>query len=260
VVVLADFETRRAVGMNPKARFYRFSAAVWSDLVNRRFVESDGVVFQLDVEIAIAQDRDFMGAAETKPDAPGIRSCGNFKVKFQLSAPAVINEVDPRIDMVQSLDSQYANALEAAVSLDDSAFRCTALQAEWKVDPIPILQSFFAVLPNLELELEQSTAGLSNCSQDWKDSAETIEKYLESGVVPSTLRKDEGAGEFHPTLIALLNSAYRFYIRSMPLLMNRIANADPNEVESRIRWTRRVENWTSKAIEDVLLLSKRPSK
>lgn len=171
-----------------------------------------------------------------------------------------ILQTDGWWDMVQSLDSQYANALGAAVSLDDSAFRCTALQAEWKVDPIPILQSFFAVLPNLELELEQCTAGLSNCSQNWKDSAETIEKYLESGVVPSTLRKEEGAEEFHPTPIALLNSAYRFYIRSMPLLMNRISNADPNEVESRIRWTRRVENWTSKAIEDVLLLSRRPSK
>jgi hypothetical protein len=162
-------------------------------------------------------------------------------------------------DMALSLGSQYSNAMDASNKVPDSSFLCSALQVELKVDPVPVLGAFFAVLPKLELELEQCTVGLPNCSQDWKDSAETIERYLGLGIVPSTLRNREKKEEFHPSPVALLNSAYRFYVRSMPSLMSHIAKADPNEIESRVQWTRRVETWTAKAIEDVLLLNRRPS-
>lgn len=158
-------------------------------------------------------------------------------------------------DTVQSLDSQYAKVLMAAVELKDSDFRCSALQA----NPVPVLETFFAVLPNLEVELEKAASGLQVCAQEWKDSADIIERYLEYGIVPSTLRRSTEGDNFTPSPIALLNSAYRFYIRSMPALMGRIKDADPNDIEKRIRWTRRVENWTAKAIEDVLLLNGRPA-
>ena len=89
------------------------------------------------------------------------------------------------------------------------------------------------------MELEQSTAGLSNVSDTWKSSAPTIESYLEHGVVPSSaFRGKHETSPFTPEPVALLNSAYRFYIQSMSKLLSHIENADARSITDRIRWTK----------------------
>jgi hypothetical protein len=160
---------------------------------------------------------------------------------------------------LQRIDSHYVRALEAADTLADGDFRFQQLKTN-NIDPVPVLQSFFAVLPKVESELELSTLGLSNASEKWKESAAAVESYLEHGVVPSTLRSSEGAPLLTPEPVALLNSAYRFYVQSMSKLLSHIEGADENSITHRIRWAKRIETWTAKAIEDVLLLRGRVNK
>lgn len=175
---------------------------------------------------------------------------------LRLRQQVLILRKDGWWDEVQKIDSQYARTLEAASALTDADFKFTEL-VKYGINPDLVLQSFFKVLPNMELELEQSTAGLSNVSDTWKSSAPTIESYLEHGVVPSTLRSNAETSPFTPEPVALLNSAYRFYIQSMSKLLSHIENADARSITDRIRWTKRIEMWTAKAIEDVLLIKGR---
>jgi dCTP deaminase len=92
----------------------------------------------------------------------------------------------------------------------------------------------------------------------WENQNDLIEKYLEYGVVPSTLIPDKADEPIAPNQIALLNAAYRFYIGSLPRLISRIEKADNKRIADCSDWSKRLEMWAAKAIEDVGLFDGQP--
>jgi hypothetical protein len=173
---------------------------------------------------------------------------------LRLRQQAMRLERDGWWNELKAIDSQYATSIVAAKELEDKDFVCPALFSEHSMDPVPVIQSFFKILPRVEIELEQATAGLTSSSRGWSAFSDGIASCLEHGVVPSSLRDEAGEPS---DVVTLLNSAYRFYVQEMPKLMLHIAKADPASISDRMHWARRVELWTSKAIEDVLLLRRK---
>jgi hypothetical protein len=156
---------------------------------------------------------------------------------------------------VLEIESHYSRTLAFAEKLTDPEFSCRWLEGEapLAIHVRRLLTCFFNVLPKLEASLEEATAGLKIARDQWAESAELIEAYLEQGVVPSTLQREEDGPLLIPAPVSLINSAYRFYLQSLPKLLDRIDDAGSGQVTDRAFWSHKVEEWTSKGIEDVLL-------
>jgi hypothetical protein len=78
-----------------------------------------------------------------------------------------------------------------------------------------------------------------------------ISEYFREAVVPSTIVIDNK--QRNPRTVVLINSAFCFYLMSLPSLVANIAEQDPESVEARSKFTERLELW---AIEDSRLLEK----
>jgi hypothetical protein len=72
-----------------------------------------------------------------------------------------------------------------------------------------------------------------------------IENCLRVGVVPHSAT----AGP--PDPVSIINSAFCFYLTSLPGIIGQFERAGAeNEVDVYAKWTKRLEMWTMKAIED----------
>jgi hypothetical protein len=84
-----------------------------------------------------------------------------------------------------------------------------------------------------------------------------VEQYLHHGLVPSTIIQ-EGI-EVHPGFTTIVNAAYRVYLESLDELLAKIERVDGSPSPSeRGWWTRRLETWTMKAVEDEGILGGAP--
>jgi hypothetical protein len=81
-----------------------------------------------------------------------------------------------------------------------------------------------------------------------------ISEYFREAVVPSTIVIDNK--QRNPRTVVLINSAFCFYLTSLPSLVANIADQNPESVEARSKFTERLELWALKAIEDSRLLEK----
>lgn len=68
------------------------------------------------------------------------------------------------------------------------------------------------------------------------------------GIVPSAPTDFENVTV--PDPVAVINAAFCFYLSALPRLMDNLEKQDPKNLEHRSKWTRRLEMWTMKAIED----------
>jgi hypothetical protein len=151
------------------------------------------------------------------------------------------------------VDSHYVKVLEAAKQMTDTDFDFPGM-----TDPDRVLKAFFTIVPKIFSELESLTTGLGSACGRWKTEHVAVESYLEHGVVPSSLLEKEGEAKFNqPDSIALVNSAYKFYVESLHRLLAHIKDADDSDVRTRSEWASKVEVWTAKAIEDIGLLTRK---
>lgn len=77
-------------------------------------------------------------------------------------------------------------------------------------------------------------------------------QYFREAIVPSSIVID-GKRE-HPSPVVLMNAAFRFYLESIPSLIENVEKENPASVEARSRFAERLELWSLKAIEDCRLL------
>lgn len=88
---------------------------------------------------------------------------------------------------------------------------------------------------------------------DFMENNALVTSYLEHGVVPSTLYKDEIKRHPHP--ITVLNSGYFFYLKGMTPLLERVIT-NLNSIDKRITYEKLLNSWLGKAIEDWQILLK----
>jgi hypothetical protein len=92
----------------------------------------------------------------------------------------------------------------------------------------------------LEVTPENATA-----VRRFKNARTSIEECLSAGVVPHT------ADANGPDPVSVINSAFCFYLTSIPTVVKKFEGIKAeNDVAAHSLWTKRLEMWTMKAIED----------
>jgi hypothetical protein len=160
---------------------------------------------------------------------------------------------------VQRIDSHYVRALETAAVLKETDFGFTELRSYFSaIDPADVLAAFFAIIPQLINELNTITAGLNLGTDDWTQTDENIALYLQNAIVPSSIRS--GALNDIPRFpepTSLLNASYKCYLEGMDPLLSNIKGADMTSKDDRAKWASKIEMWTGKVVEDVMLMTRR---
>lgn len=171
---------------------------------------------------------------------------------FRVRQQARILKKDGWWEELLKVKSHYVSTLAAAENSKDGDYTFSKIGV--LCDPGEVLTSFYSVIPLIEVELDNVTRDLKIGFADWNTGASEIAKYLSNGVVPSSLLEKVGEVKFaHPSVVTLLNEAYRFHAESLDDLIAKISGADKNNIAHRTAWSTKVEMWTSKAIEDISL-------
>lgn len=191
--------------------------------------------------------------AATKPKPPiqfyPLHPSHPFRIKYQADLLKRL-EWWPQI---RSIDSRYLRVLESLSDLGDNDF----IDAD-DVGTAPLVEAFFKIIPEINSHLGRIVGSLDTGVHEFGQLREHITHYLQEGIVPSTITIQVGSDESQqvtPSAVALLNSFACFYLENVERLMDRVEGQDKNSLERRIHWIRKLEGWTSKALEDITLSS-----
>lgn len=158
-------------------------------------------------------------------------------------------------DLIKDLDSRQCTVLRALLELNPDTF----IEAEDAAggERTPFVKALFDVRPQVKKQVGNVTNGIDSRLQEYRFLCTPIAEYLSNGIVPSTLNVTDLDGsplQVHASPITLLNASYRFYLEGVEELMSRIKDQNLASARDRTAWMRRIENWTTKALEDVALL------
>jgi hypothetical protein len=190
---------------------------------------------------------------DAKPQLESYRLYPSHPLRVKLQSELLMEE--GWWDFVDAVDSRYAAVLRVLAHLDLKKF-IEAEERDAEAGRAPFLKSLIMLIPEIKKLVRSATDGIDPRIYEYSHLWRPIGEYLRKGIVPSTLIiETEGTcQEVHPSPITLLNAAYRFYLEQIEQLMSGIRNQDQSSPESRSTWMKRVEDWTSKALEDVALL------
>src|SRR5262249_19586153 len=148
----------------------------------------------------------------------------------------------------------YAEAIQRLRDVPRSAYVFTSDEKPELADEV--LKAFLEdVLPHIGALVRTTFQGNE---ARFKESeflcVDLVQLYLSWGIVPSMLIHEQQ--EFVPDAVLLINAAYLFYLEGVSKLIERI-KVDPkeNQVPQRAKWSKRVEQWTLKSLEDLRLLT-----
>jgi hypothetical protein len=115
-----------------------------------------------------------------------------------------------------------------------------------------LLSVFLSVLPAIERAVQKSTEHIprGELAKEAAAHHEDIEACLLNGTVPS---KAVGP-DLLPGPVAIINTAYIFQLTKLGNLMDKLSDTDRNLPADRMKWRRKVEAWTMKALEDFEIL------
>lgn len=154
-------------------------------------------------------------------------------------------EMDGWWDLVKDIPAEQPKAIAQTAGRSVGEYRLD-LDAELKPD-CGLIQAFLELLPAIRTAVGSLTGAIACSAHEFQDFRNHIERCLAHGVVPSVPTE---LGAAPPTPVATINAAFCFYLSGLPKLMGNLEDQDPRNVEHRVRWMRRVEMWTMKAIED----------
>jgi hypothetical protein len=93
--------------------------------------------------------------------------------------------------------------------------------------------------------VRQVTPEATSAAKRFEDTRKTIEDCLAVGVVPHA----SPSSPLDP--VSIINSAFCFYLTSLPKVVTEFEGAAAKQnVAIQSKWTKKLEDWTMKAIED----------
>lgn len=181
-------------------------------------------------------------------------------LKFSYSYPAYLYRIQKQAELLKTIGwwphiheskSTCQKLLESVQKMDSSSFVFpfgVDLQAQF----VDCLNRLIAEIYTV---IEGSLKGLDPGVAEYSRLNTTVKDYLLEGVVPSTILEPGSGKRSVPDTVTVLNSAYQLYLDNLPELIERIEGQDPASVEHRARWTKNLENWTLKTLDDLGLIS-----
>jgi hypothetical protein len=147
-------------------------------------------------------------------------------------------------DAISNVEADQKKLLEKLAALPRSRYKFYI--DEKTQGPQRLVDGFLdVVVPAIRRLVVQVTPDNVTAVKRFKKVRSSIEDCLNVGVVPHTT----GAGA--PDPVSIINSAFCFYLTSLPEVVKRFEGAKAeNDVAVHSLWTKRLEMWTMKAIED----------
>jgi hypothetical protein len=171
-----------------------------------------------------------------------------FRVKYQAD---LLKQLDwwPHL---RNIDSRSVRVLDSLLALDNNDF-AVADDPRRKL----LVEAFFKIIPEISGHLGKIVGGLDPGVYEFGQLRKHVHLYLQEGIVPSTIKiqvGERGIKQAIPSSVALLNCFTCFYLEHIEKLMRRIEGQDPGSAKDRVYWIRKLEGWTSKALEDIALI------
>jgi hypothetical protein len=184
---------------------------------------------------------------------------GDYKIKFRPSHPAPACRFQQHLkllredgwwDVIDTLQSDHKTQIDQLSAIPESDYRIYLDKTE--APDQRALQAFGKMLPAVHELAKRLTAQPTDARECFAAERENIEQCLSKGIVPSRLFAGRPVSPAFP--IAVMNAAFCFYLTELTGLIGSLAEQDPGNLEHRSHWTKRLEMWTVKAIEDYFLL------
>jgi hypothetical protein len=156
----------------------------------------------------------------------------------------------PSLDWWQEISagqSHYISLLSDASNLNDSIF--TFSDNRGGIERLA-LSGFYSMLNRVHDLARSAISGVPSCLGDFRRDKTLIQDVISVGIVPSRL-VEEAASVRIPNTVSLVNAAYLFYLERLDDLIDQVDSTDRNCLHCRSHWSRNVESWTTKALEDV---------
>ena len=170
-----------------------------------------------------------------------------FRVKYQA-------DLLKRLDWwphIRRIDSRSIRVLDSLMAIEDDTF-ANADQSGKE----PLVQAFIKIIAEIWNHLGKIAGKLDPGVHEFGEIYKHVVPYLQEGIVPSTIIIEKSGTQpvvAKPGSVALLNCFACFYLEHVENLMTRVADQDPNVPDQRLHWIRKLESWTSKALEDIVL-------
>ncbi|MDH4241143.1 MAG: hypothetical protein OEW48_16415, partial [Phycisphaerae bacterium] len=114
-----------------------------------------------------------------------------------------------------------------------------------------MFKEFEKMVIKVEDELSTKLKDYENPFSDFDKYNSLVRVSLEHGIVPSTV--NDNKQKHHPNPTTILNSGFFFYLGGMDALLEKVEN-DDSDVDNRMNYEKRLNQWLAKAIEDWQIL------
>jgi hypothetical protein len=195
------------------------------------------------------------------PDGKLNKSAAATHFQFSDSHPAILFRLQQQVRMLEKLGwwakinpsaSHYMSVLKAAEAAAADEFSFPLFPATQKNSVNAAIEISKVVAAKVESTLTPIESGVAEYSR----IREAVAEYIRHGVVPSTVPDPTTGLSIHPSPVTVLNVAYQLYLDEFSDLIRSIAKQDASSVSDRNKWTRSLEMWALKALDDYELLEK----
>jgi len=153
---------------------------------------------------------------------------------------------------IRKLNIEHIDLVNRLSRIDEDPDDLLAL-GETKEVRQSLLSAFRQVLPAIETAVQKATEHIptGKLAKEAADYQEEIDDCLSNGTVPSRAVDRD----LRPGPVAIINTAYVFQLTKLGSLMDKLFKTDRNLPADRMKWRRKVEAWTMKALEDFEILN-----
>jgi hypothetical protein len=160
-------------------------------------------------------------------------------------------EADGWWSVVRCVKCEHVELIEELATLDEQTYEFVL--DDGQVAPREFIDAFLKLLPQVRQEIATTFANTKPAVEVFEKYNNAIQECLLQGIVPSAIFEATKLSAPSES-IALLNSAFFFYLTLLEKLISNISNQKPDPIENRGFWTRKLEAWILKALENVRLL------
>lgn len=256
-----EFSPLSNIGLDPKLRGKL--PGILQDWAEELFCDLFGV-YLLGPSFALASVELFDLGNLLATDGTIDSTASKSHVKFQWSHPARLFRLWRQTELLDTLGwwneisdnrSHHIQIMQECRKLRPSSFSFDSVN-----EPIgkQIISAFCRVFESVEAEVSRVTGNLRNnggsdkAVDEFSRLKRTISLYLGHATVPSTLFVDKNFT--YPSPVVLLNAAHLFYLGGVEDLICKSDKPDSSDIAQRSIWMERIENWTTKGLEDITML------
>ena len=163
---------------------------------------------------------------------------------FRLAEHLEMLRGDSWWDAISNVNPEQKKVLERLAKLPRSTYRFF-LDERHSGPPVLVEEFLNAVAPEMRKLVREITARSASSAERFRKDREAVEECLLAGLVPHS----RSTVPLNP--ISVINAAFLFYLTSLPELIKKFEKPEVRtDVEVYSEWTKRLEMWTMKAIDD----------